>query len=69
MYGLRLHDEEEELLEELRMWSGALPAIVYAPARPWNGRELTDDERFMAWLWYVEAGPQGALEWLSQEAW
>ena len=58
-----------EELEQLRVWSGALPAIVYAPARPWNGRELTDDERFNAWLWYVAEGPQAALEWLSEHAW
>ncbi len=61
--------DREAAVEELRIWSGALPAIVYAKARPWNGRELTDDERFMAWALYEDEGPQAALEWLSENAW
>jgi hypothetical protein len=58
----------EEDAEELRVWSGALPAILDAPARPWNGRRLTEDEKIGARLAYVLAGPQAAYEWLSEHA-
>lgn len=58
----------EEMVEELRIWSGALPAILGVPARPWNGRELTEAEKSMAYQMYVNAGPQAALEWLSENA-
>ena len=54
--------------EELRLWSGALPAIIDAPARPWNGRELTQRERCAARTRYYCCGPQAALEWLSEHA-
>lgn len=58
----------EEMVEELRIWSGSLPAILGAPARPWNGRELTEEEKRVAYEVYVNAGPQAALEWLSENA-
>jgi hypothetical protein len=54
--------------EELRVWSGALPAIINAPARPWNGRALTERERLNARWVYVTEGPQAAYEWLSEHA-
>lgn len=49
-----------------RIWSASLPAIFGAPARPWNGRELTAGERAAAAHVYTYEGPQGALEWLSE---
>lgn len=58
----------EEMAEELRIWSGSLPAILGVPARPWNGRELTEGEKSVAYQVYVNAGPQAALEWLSEYA-
>lgn len=58
----------EERVEELRIWSGALPAILGAPARPWNGRQLTAGERAGAAHIYQNEGAQAALEWLSEVA-
>jgi hypothetical protein len=54
--------------EALRVWSGALPAIIEAPARPWNGRALTSYEKAMARVALFLDGPQAALEWLSENA-
>jgi hypothetical protein len=54
--------------EELRVWSGALPAIINAPARPWNGRELTVEEKLKARWIYSISGAQAAYEWLSENA-
>lgn len=59
----------EESVEELRVWSGALPAILGAPARPWNGRQLTAGECAGAAHVYHHEGIQAALEWLSEVAW
>jgi hypothetical protein len=59
---------DEADAEELRVWSGALPAIINAPARPWNGRALTERERLNARWVYVTEGPQAAYEWLSEHA-
>jgi hypothetical protein len=56
-------------VEELRVWSGALPAILGVPARPWNGRELTKAERDKARDVYLTEGAQAAYEWLSENAW
>lgn len=58
-----------EEIEILRMWSGALPAIVSAPARPWNGRWLTPEEKRTACMIYHQEDAQAALEWLSENAW
>jgi hypothetical protein len=59
---------DETDAEELRVWSGALPAIINAPARPWNGRALTERERLNARWVYVTEGAQAAYEWLSEHA-
>lgn len=53
-------------IELCRVWSGALPAIFQAPARPWNGHTLTPEECRSARRAYFADGPQGALEWLSE---
>ena len=58
----------EEQVEELRVWSGSLPAIIGAPARPWNGRALMADERALAAYAYYCEGVQAAFEWLSEHA-
>jgi hypothetical protein len=50
------------------MWSGALPAIIGQSARPWNGRDLTEWEKYRAWVALIEDGPQAAYEWLSEHA-
>jgi hypothetical protein len=59
---------DEADAEELRVWSGALPAIINAPARPWNGRQLTERERLNARWVYITEGAQAAYEWLSEHA-
>lgn len=56
----------EEDVEALRVWSGALPAICEAPARPWNGRKLTAQEKAMARQAYWQDGAQAAFEYLSE---
>lgn len=65
-------------VDVLRTFSAALPAIFGAPARPWNGRVLTDQEcraarkafrteyRRTGSLWFAA---QAAHEWLSEAAW
>jgi hypothetical protein len=66
-FGYTLEFTEADV-EELRVWSGALPAIVGAPARPWNGRQLTAEEKERARWIYVTMGAQAAYEWLSENA-
>ena len=65
-------------LDVLRAFSASLTAIFERPARPWNGRALTEHEKYGArdalaaellasgsqWL-----AAQAAHEWLSREAW
>ncbi len=56
-------------VDDLRIWSAALPAILGYPSRQWNGRDLTEAECASARLALLEGGPQAALEWLSENAW
>ena len=58
----------EAIVEDLRIWSGSLPAIVGVRARLWNGRELTRQEKAMALRAYTREGAQAAFEWLSEHA-
>lgn len=65
-------------IETLRIFSASLPAIAGLPARPWNGRDLTDAESSGACTAaereYARSGcrifaAQAAHEYLSERAW
>lgn len=59
----------EDEIYRLRVWSASLPAIFdIEGARPWNGRDLTEEEKANARAAYLSGGPQAAYEWLSEHA-